>query len=645
MEKDKSSSRLLALDGLRGFAIILVFLNHVVTTHLQRLIPFNLLGWLLGDGVTGVTFLFILSGFLMASIYPNPQSTSAFLQKRYTRIFPLFLTMCVVMLLYHLYPQLSGFLLILTLILALCGHTLWTNVIKNLAVPYKRVIFISFLLTQAIVGSVYLLWIMRRPAIAFAETPHLFHDGMIFLVNATLTLPLGNYIPMLDGVYWSLIAEVLFYILYPTILVPLVQLLRQQPRSIKLFFLTATATFIAGVTLLTYKVLVISMIQPALWIYFVVGIVLAHIYHYKSDIVGRVSQHIQRIGLGQIAFFIGVLLVENIFEHRLSSLSGPWIRMVFSIPLAFLVVLLLDESTDLSKVFRSKWLVLLGTISYSVYLSHALVIHILEQFFKPASAAEEMLFIVSAFTVDILLAICLYNLLEKPYFSRSRDTKAQKNEDHQVKKSHPRLILVTLSVLYIIGIFLVFQSRYNFFSVVKPLTRQPNTGNIILRPNYELTIPFESKEDNLGIIAGTLSHKEQRDGSRQKLLFQLVDSDTRKVIVERSYTLDYFNSGEEFPFGFPVIPNAKDQKYVMRLSLANSASNETVRVNQASFKIIYPANKKELITHPQELAHFLMIKITTVMSAPQILPPLLLGLPFLACTLAVLLRKRRVAIT
>src|SRR5579872_4896216 len=95
MEKDKL--RLSALDGLLGFAIILVFLNHINTSFIQGLLPQWLFGWIWSNGVTGVTFLFILSGFLMSTIYPHPKSAASFLQKRYTRIFPLFLTMCVVM--------------------------------------------------------------------------------------------------------------------------------------------------------------------------------------------------------------------------------------------------------------------------------------------------------------------------------------------------------------------------------------------------------------------------------------------------------------------------------------------------------------------------------------------------------------------
>lgn len=63
MEKDRTGTRLSSLDGLRGFAIILVFLNHITTTFLNKYVPFDLLGWFFGDGVTGVSFLFILSGF------------------------------------------------------------------------------------------------------------------------------------------------------------------------------------------------------------------------------------------------------------------------------------------------------------------------------------------------------------------------------------------------------------------------------------------------------------------------------------------------------------------------------------------------------------------------------------------------------
>ena len=101
MEQNSKSNRLHTLDGLRGIAIIMVFLSHSNATFINR--SSLLGGYIFNSGVIGVTFLFILSGFLMAYLYPQPKNKLSFLQKRYTRIFPLFLTMCTVLFILRLF--------------------------------------------------------------------------------------------------------------------------------------------------------------------------------------------------------------------------------------------------------------------------------------------------------------------------------------------------------------------------------------------------------------------------------------------------------------------------------------------------------------------------------------------------------------
>lgn len=226
--KPGHSLRLLALDGLRGIAILLVFFNHVDSGPILSVFPNfirPILETIFSSGPIGVSILFILSGFLMSYIYPHPNSTSTFLQKRYTRIFPLFITMSIVMMVFKIYPTLPIYLRIATIFsVALIAHFLWVYVIQRLHKPViGRFIFRMFILLQLIIGFIYVFIIMRHPAINFNQlTSTYLREGMITAVNATLTLPLGNYIPMLDGVYWSLTAGVLFYILYPIIFVPFI---------------------------------------------------------------------------------------------------------------------------------------------------------------------------------------------------------------------------------------------------------------------------------------------------------------------------------------------------------------------------------------------------------------------------------------
>src|SRR5207302_1470520 len=75
----------LALDGLRGLAVISVFIFHS-TVHLIALGPFGYMGWL------GVDLFFVLSGFLITSILLRARDAEnyykVFFARRALRILP-----------------------------------------------------------------------------------------------------------------------------------------------------------------------------------------------------------------------------------------------------------------------------------------------------------------------------------------------------------------------------------------------------------------------------------------------------------------------------------------------------------------------------------------------------------------------------
>jgi peptidoglycan/LPS O-acetylase OafA/YrhL len=647
MEKDKSKPRYLALDGLRGFAILLVFFNHITTEYISRIFPLSTLGWLVGDGVTGVTFLFILSGFLMASIYPSPPSTLKFLQKRYTRIFPLFLSMCLVMFLYHLFPHNSAeFFLGSIFSVAFLVHLIWVYFLKQRSTSFKRILFISFLFLQGGVGFFYVFWVMRHPPVVFNQllSPHL-REGTIFLVNATLTLPLGDYIPMLDGVYWTLVAEVLFYMFYPLIAVPLLAFLRPRSKRLKGLFFAATVFFIAGITLLSQKVLVMSMIQPALWLYFVTGIILANIFKYREKLLIRYTDIFSRIPriLGVLIFII-ILFSEHMAEIYLPNSFGPWIRMSYAIPLTILVGVLLNQKTTLSKFFSNKIWVNLGTISYSLYLCHALVIHLAERIYVPTDFLTNLLYVAVTFCLAVMLASLLYWMLEKPYFAKTKIMKLQEKQSPNIS-SHPRAVLSVLAVGYLLTLLLIYSSQFNFFSAAYPLRREnitPTRENTIisLKNDPVVQIKFEGKAKDLGIIAVRVSHSKQRPQlAYQSLVFSLKEVGRETPLAVTTYTLDYFNNAPIFPFGFPKIHNSEGKNYIATFSLSNKASPNFVTIDTSTFQAVYPADKRSVLTHPGELAAFLKSKILSILTSTGALVTLVLGLPFILMSLY-LLRKR-----
>jgi hypothetical protein len=109
------------------------------------------------SGAIGVAMLFVLSGFVMGFLYPHPLNTRDFLQKRYTRIFPLFLTVSIGLLLAKCIPGNPWSPIVIVALLALCVHSVWTKKIEQLPALIKRRIFLAFLLLQLTTGVIYMV--------------------------------------------------------------------------------------------------------------------------------------------------------------------------------------------------------------------------------------------------------------------------------------------------------------------------------------------------------------------------------------------------------------------------------------------------------------------------------------------------------
>ena len=87
--KPGSEKHIDSLDGLRGLAILLVFLYHYLPRNLH-----NPLSWLASVGWTGVDLFFVLSGFLITGILYDTRKSANFFRvfyaRRALRLFPLY---------------------------------------------------------------------------------------------------------------------------------------------------------------------------------------------------------------------------------------------------------------------------------------------------------------------------------------------------------------------------------------------------------------------------------------------------------------------------------------------------------------------------------------------------------------------------
>ncbi len=641
--------RLDSLDGLRGIAIILVLLNHIDSTFITNSFPHFLkpvVASFFSSGLNvGVAFLFILSGYLMAFIYPQPKNNLAFLQKRYTRIFPLFLTMTFVMSMYRVFPGLAPIVRIgIVLLAAVSTHIIWVYGIKKINKPIlSRSLFIGFLGLQVIAAGIYALIIMRQPAIVFNQLiPSYLREGAIWLVNATLTLPFGDYVPMLDGVYWTLVCEVLFYCLYPIIYVPFVNVVSKQKRPLQILFLLSLLPLFAGLTLISENIMRFHMLKFPFFIYFATGVALGHLSHRNSP---TLKNFIDSVGF--IAHPITLFAIIVLMRLSLVSASGQlynWIVMLWAFPLTFVVASILHEKNTLGRFLSSKYLIFLGTISYSIYLSHTGIVDTLHILFRPDSLVSNLIFLTLAVGLSILMATILYRLLEKPYFIKT------KNADAEIAPSH-NLTFNRLSLLLIIfmmaGIFFAYQSSFNVLSFDKTHNKDvitspifdAQTQKISLDQQPEILMKIKSPEDKLGIVTAHLTYefmsekKNTSDEPPQELIFQIKESGAKEWYATSTYKPNEIGDSKTHPFGFPLIEQAKDKEFDVRLALANTQSKENVYLNIDNGVVLHSVNqtnKKELLTHPAKLLNLLLQRFSNVATNSEAQMVVLQMVPFIA---------------
>lgn len=643
--------RLKSLDGIRGLAILAVFLNHIDPIFVSKILPSFLLPFssiIFASGVLGVSFLFVLSGFLMAYIYPHPSSGLWFLQKRYTRIFPLFLTMATIVTLFRVFPKLVGLWGIgLILLFALIVHITWVYGVKKLSSRFRKMLFFGFLLIQVFAGTFYAFWIMRHPAIVFnQQLPDLIREGTIGLVNATLTLPLGNYIPMLDGVYWSLGAEVLFYILYPILCIPVINYLAPQKKIIKVLFLISLAPLIAGADLLSHHIFGLSMLQLPLFYCFVTGITLGYLYKNKPEVIYKIAG-IFKGGLSYLSVIFFILVI--FFYHSLLSNTSysSWIQIIFAIPFALVIALALDSRNALSKMFSSKLLVFFGLISYSIYLSHSPVIHIVDALYLPITIPATFIYVFLIFIATIILSGILYILLERPYFIKPKEVikPVTQLSLHIVKPAF--IALGGLSLIYFFSMLSAYQSTFNFFSIEYP------TKNVFISPQLKdqktfsmqtypiIKMQIKSQENNLGIIAMHVKHELGTKNTQNTLIFHIKEKDARGWYATTSYKLNTMGDGLNHPFGFPQISNSKGKTYDVELQLNSYNTPDYVSIDTSgnSIRTVYLIDKSQLLKNPSQFITFTQKKIFAVFYNREAQIVLFLFTPFFLLTIFLFLQR------
>lgn len=653
MELNKTSSRMLSLDGFRGIAILLVFLNHInvdpIKLAFPRLAP--IFDILFNSGRNGVILFFLLSGYLMSRYYPTVVSWSSFLQKRYTRIFPLFISLVATRSILTHIPQPSLWERVYSLFLpAIIIHVIWKYLwpkVNNRKL--LKFIFWIFILLQLGVILINVVWVNHQlPIYFYQHLPKLSRDLIVFATNATLTIPFGIYIAQLDGVYWSLVAEVFFYILYPIIFIPFISRISSKSNIFTTCFVLSLIPLFMGLEFIFAHIWQFKIFDISYFFFFIIGIICAKISQ-NTHFITKFDQFLKSINSSVLIRFMPVILFFGSFyllKFLQSSILGDKVllRLSFGLPLGIVFLFGVLKKNTLSDFLEKKYLVNLGVISYSFYLSHTTIIDGLKTIYHPTNALSNLGFIILIFSLTVTASIILFYLLEKPYLRSKTDLESKNNKtdaEISVKKTLP--IVIIISICYFLVVFFTNQSNFNFFS-----SQHEHPLSVILLPKFDssqkeialkdkntLRIEIVAKENNFGIFTLNILYDKKPinvvSNISQKLDFFIKEKGEKTWYSSSSYIVSEIGNSDQHPFGFPVIKDSQGKQYEIEIRLSDPDLAEFVNIplKKSSIKTVYLLNKSELLRDPKLFKNLIISKVRSVLDNKDAKKELLFYLPSL----------------
>jgi peptidoglycan/LPS O-acetylase OafA/YrhL len=644
----QTSTRLHQLDGLRGIAIILVVLNHLRLDQLYISTPAFLhpfFGMLTGNGKIGVSILFLLSGYLMGSLYPVVPSTLSFWQKRYTRIFPALISMCASLAvvrfwwdeltLWQSVQIIAGFMIVGGLAWRLLQHLPYRHLIG-------KILFYFFITSQLVAAVGYVFFLGKIPSTVFYQVwPEWLRQIFIFIGNATITLPFGNYLPQLDGVYWSVITEVLFYLIYPFLFLPLVRLIQAKKSAwfgAAIFGLSLP--FFYSLSVLFESLWGFKMLTIHLAVYFLLGVIIGCIQN--GNYFQKLSTQLKKIPT--IAYW--VITLAAIFAlpiaRRFIDLGTITEMMVWSIPIGIMFAMTLNQKTSWAKFLSQRWLVVLGEYSYAIYLTHTIAIELYTKGSGPKSPQEMVAALQTTLPLIFVLSWLLHYTLELPYFNRSQTPAAAKQPQQNLNPYLPKTSRTAVAI-FICGFITTLWLGHKV-----PVTLSAHVVNHayselkypVLLNDQPLDLTFQADENNFGmamISIKPLSNEEvvklglQRGPNDLESLQITIRDAANTVVTTNSYPLYQIFESRFHPIGLPIVPNSQGQKYTVSLQITKDRTHHIVRLVDNGFPLrtVYFLNKKELLSNPLKLISFGWEKLTQPFAEPTAQRQLILASPLM----------------
>lgn len=566
----------------------------------------------------------------MAYLYPTIKNAIVFLAKRYLRIMPIF-AVVVLYIWFTMKPPwpLSTFgQLVVLLAIALITRLGWL-ILASIQRKFNWVGLAFFGLFVVFQFVLIFLGVFADSGFLAARLANLDQGAKSFLEmlsNLSMTMYWNKRLVMLDGVYWSLVPEMIFYTLYPVVAVPVIALINKRDWKFSLVLAVCIILVLFGLdeasrSFFSWHGAYFSRASG-----FVVGVWLGTIYRNQGLGWLKWEKFAEKKWLGPLvlAVFLWAMALE--WPDRFHQIRFYVMQHFLLLSLIFTLVVSVAISAGswLNKVFSHPWLVFLGKISFSLYLIHPQVIRRLT-WSQPLIFLEKTLVnmpglfatiraIVLA-SASIFVAYLLYVLVESLYFAGKTKKLKEKNikntddssksidesrravsimlktgglnsqEDAQsvtrpkgftwLKIWGPAILLCLLLTMVYAGDFspTLVMVRHNLPRVVP--------GELLVKSNQPLSFSFTSNQPNLSVVMLTMDYAREPSAIRTaetqevQLVFRLYDSDDNLIIESKRQPVE-LEGVLRFPFGFPTISDSADKQYKFELSLLNPDQSDEV---------------------------------------------------------------------
>jgi peptidoglycan/LPS O-acetylase OafA/YrhL len=371
--KVAEKTKLDSYTGLRGIAVLFVIIEHYsiwCAPFDMRTAPF---GWIFGTGAMGMSVFFTLSGFVITYNYAGidwgkraAASFGYFAWLRFSRLYP-------------------AFLLFMTLV------AIWPVTSQQLDGHYWSVT----LLVASSLQSIY---------------PFKFG---------------GPIADLSYNISWSISTEIVFYVLFA---VTMVALRKSQLRFGRWagYVALAVAVLYLGVTayLLWHSDVATDILAPLLspslsrdeiarWFFYVSPFVRFYDFVFGCFAAMAVRRGMRVDAVSNAAGALFVLLTVW------ACFNGRWLEtQSISAPVLCAMMASGSQGTIVGRALSARWLVFVGTISYSLYLFHNIATHVVGNDNRGALTPTTFAEFIGLFALTLLVAIVIatgsYNVIEVP---------------------------------------------------------------------------------------------------------------------------------------------------------------------------------------------------------------------------------------